>query len=294
VNLTDPKTIKKVLENHSIFLSKKLGQNFLINEKSLEKIIENASLSKNDTVVEIGSGIGSLTIPLSRKVKKLITVEKDNKLIPLLEKNINKKNNITVINDDILDLNFFDKNNLAKPPFFKKKTNYKIIANIPYYITSPIIRKFLEKEHPPKFLLLMIQKEVAQRICSSPPNMSLLSVSVQFFAKPQILFDVSKSSFFPRPKVDSSVIKIIPFKESYSSVFCDCFFDVVRKGFSHPRKQIGKNLSLLDKESRKRIQLKKSEIIKKIKESNIDPKRRAETLSVKEWVILTKKLCLKK
>ncbi len=294
--LTDSKTVKKMLQEHSLFLSKRLGQNFLINEKILEKIIKNANLSKKDTVIEVGSGIGSLTLPLAYNTKKVIAVEKDKKLIPLLKKNTNKKKNIEVINDDILSLNFTKKTS-ANPPFFKRKKSYKVIANIPYYITSPIIRKFLEKEHPPESLLLMIQKEVAQRICSTPPNMSILSVSVQFFAKPEILFNVSKSSFFPKPKVDSSVIKITPFEnfeEKYSPSFCDCFFSIVKQGFSCPRKQIGKNLSLLDKKQGKRIELEKKEIIKKIKESGIDPKRRAETLTINEWVLLAKKLCLKK
>jgi len=289
--LTETKFLKKFLEKRSIFPSKELGQNFLVDRNILKKIISVADLSKEDLIIEVGSGVGTLTLPLSKKAKKVVAIEKDKKLIPLLKNVLQKKPNVKIVNDDILRLKFssFLPEKSISDAFEKK---YKVIANIPYYITSAIIRKFLEEERCPEFLLLMVQKEVAQRICALPPKMSVLSVSVQFFAKPEIIASVPKSSFWPQPKVGSAIIKITPRSTAFTASlsFRQDFFKIVKIGFSHPRKQIGKNLSLLDKRHEKRIELDKDSLIKKMKELDIDPQRRAETLTIKEWILLTKKI----
>lgn len=249
--------IKKILEKYSFSPEKSLGQNFLIDKNISEKIINAGEVSKKDNVLEIGAGLGCLTIPLSEKAKKVITIEKDEKMIPALEENIDGIKNIEVLNQDAL-------------LFSPKVKNYKIIANIPYYITSPLIQKFLEEENPASLIILTIQKEVAERICAKPPRMNLLAISVQFYAEPKIISRVSKNSFWPIPKVDSAIIKITPKKDEISPVFRKRFFSIAKRGFSCPRKQLAKNLGL-----------KKGEI------KEIDLTRRAETLTLEEWKLLT-------
>jgi len=261
--------IKNILEENNFPLRKSWGQNFLVDEQALNKIMEAGNLSQKDTVIEVGPGLGTLTLPLSEKTKKVIAVEKDKKIIPLLKNNLQGRKNIEVINKDILLFNI-------------PKGKYKVIANVPYYITSPIIRKFLETKNQPSLLILTIQKEVAERICVSPPKMNLLAVSVQFFAKPKIISHVPPSSFYPSPSVTSSILSIIPYNEKkyYSKEFQRNFFSIVRAGFSHPRKQLAKNLKSC------KIPLNAEEM----KILGITPERRAETLSVREWTVLTKKL----
>jgi len=164
---------------------------------------------------------------------------------------------------------------------------YKLVANIPYYLTSPLIRKFLENPpnyNQPEEIILMVQKEVAQRICASPPNMSILAVSVQFYAKAKIIFYVKKENFWPKPKVDSAIIKITPggltSSEAGGQTSPDLFFKIVKAGFSQPRKQIGNNLS-------KMLKLDKQQINSWLSKNKIKPTQRAETLSVDDWICLT-------
>src|SRR3989344_2057421 len=210
MELTSPKEIKGLLSKYETRPSKGLGQNFLIDKNILEKIIESADLKSGDTVLEVGPGIGTLTKELAQKAGKVIVVEKDQKMIEILKETLavfsaqggsaSGGKNIEIIQGDILKLS-------PKPYTLNP---YKVVAKIPYYLTSPLIRKFLEQENPPQEIILMIQKEVAQRICAKPPNMSLLAVSVQFYAEPKIISFVPKSCFLPAPKIDSAIIKITP------------------------------------------------------------------------------------
>jgi len=216
----------------------------------------------------------------------VITVEKDSKMCEILEETLSDFNNIEIIQDDVLKLNNFK----LISNFKFKISNYKIVANLPYYITSPVIRKFLENppnEKQPELMVLMLQKEVAQRICAKPPNMSILSVSVQFYAKPVIMSYVSKGCFWPSPKVDSAIIRIIPknltSREIEGRVSPDLFFKIVKAGFSQPRKQLGNNLS-------KMLKLDKQKIREILLQSGIDPKRRAEALEINDWLKLIKLL----
>ena len=243
---------------------KHLGQNFLVDKNILQKIINSADIKSDDIILEVGPGTGILTKELAKKAKKIIAVEKDKSIIEVLKENLKDFQNIEIINEDILKFNL-------------KEKKYKVIANIPYYLTSALIRKFLEEKNQPKELILMIQKEVAQIICETPPNMSLLSVSVQFYADAKILFNVSKNSFWPVPKVDSAVIKIVP--RGLTSP--DLFFRIVKAGFSHPRKQLAGNLS-------KELKIKKAKIKKLLLQNNIKPTQRAETLYIEDWKNLTK------
>ena len=273
MDLTSPKIIKEILSKYQTRPSKGLGQNFLVDKHVLDKIIAAADLKKDDTVLEVGPGVGTLTQELAQKAGDVIAVEKDETMIEILKETLENLQNVKVINNDILKFN---------PP-----EKYKLIANIPYYLTSPLIRKFLEEKNRPEEIVLMIQKEVAQRICSNPPDMSILAVSVQFYADAKIISYVSKGCFLPVPKVDSAIIKIVPHSPSFprkreSSEFNDLFFKVVKAGFSHPRKQIHGNLS-------KTLKLIKGQTEKMLFEAGIKPSQRAETLSMDNWINLTEK-----
>ena len=268
MNLTSPKTIKELLAKHQAKPSKFMGQNFLIDNLVLDKIVKAGEVNLTDTILEIGPGLGTLTQVLTKHAKKVIAIEKDHTMIKILQQTINSFKNTEIIQADILQTT-----NYSLPT-----THYKLIANLPYYITSPIIRMFLEAKNQPECLVLMVQKEVAQRICATPPNMSILAVSVQFYGTAKIIATVSKSRFWPAPKVDSAIIKITPFKNS-PKVNAQDFFAVVKAGFSHPRKQLGNNLSTALKKDRQKIN-------DWLLINNLNPTQRAETLTIQDWVNL--------
>lgn len=270
MDLSSATTIKNILSRYKTRPSKGLGQNFLIDKKILNKIIDASDIKITDIVLEIGPGVGTLTQALASKAGEVIAIEKDKKMIDILTNFLNASNiqNVKIVSEDILKL---DPKSYALNP-------YKIVANIPYYLTSPLIRKFLEDVNQPKEMILMLQKEVAKRICSKPPDMSLLAVSVQFYANAKIISYVSKNCFWPAPKVDSAIIKITPNKKY--DVPSDSFFEVVKAGFSQPRKQILGNLSKI-------LKLEKIKIEKWLASNNIKLNQRAETLSVDDWVKLT-------
>jgi len=273
MNLTSKKDIKHILEKYNIKPSKKFGQNFLVDEEILQKIARTANIGPNDIVLEIGPGIGTLTEELAKKAKRVIAVEKDERMVEILRETLKKYKNIEIVKGDVLKIPITNKQYLAD--------EYKLVANLPFYVAAPIIRKFLEEENPPKEMVLMVQKEVGQRICAKPPEMSLLAVSVQFYGRPEIAFYVGKGNFLPVPKVDSAVIKIVPSNNYLRIVGPDVFFKVAKAGFSQPRKQLANNLSKglkLDKEKASRWLLK----------NNIDFTRRAESLKMEEWVELAK------
>src|SRR3989339_1355910 len=256
MDLTSPTTIKEILSKYSARPSKGLGQNFLIDKKVLKKIIGAADLNKNDVVLEVGPGIGTLTQELAKNAKKVIAVEKDKIMIKILGETLKDYKNIEIINGDILRiLNF--KFSILNQNLISQFSNYKVVSNIPYYLTSPLIRKFLESDNKPSEIILMVQKEVAQRICSKPPDMSLLAVSVQFYADVKIISYVSKNCFWPSPKVDSAIIKITPggptSREAGGRTSPDLFFKIVKAGFSQPRKQLAGNFSKTLKIDRKKI-----------------------------------------
>lgn len=271
MDLTSPTTIKNLLAKYETRPSKGLGQNFLIDKNILGKIITIADIKENDVILEVGPGIGTLTKELAQKAKKIISIEKDETMIEILSETIKDYKNIEIINEDALQFS------ISNFQFSKK---YKVVANIPYYLTSPIIRKFLESENPPQEIILMVQKEVAQRICSKIPDMNLLAVSVQFYAEPKIMANVSKGCFYPSPKIDSAIIKITPFSKK-PDVLPEKFFEVVKAGFSHPRKQLANNFITT-------LKIEREAVEKWLAQNKITPKQRAETLSIQDWINLTK------
>jgi 16S rRNA (adenine1518-N6/adenine1519-N6)-dimethyltransferase len=274
MDLTSPKIIKEILEKFETRADKRLGQNFLIDKNALQKVVDASDIKSDDIVLEVGPGIGVLTQELAKKANKIIAVEKDKTMIEILKETLSEYKNIEIINADILKLD----------PKIYALNPYKVVANIPYYLTSLLIRKFLESKNPPTKIILMLQKEVAQRICAKPGKMSLLSVSVQFYAEPKIVSYISKNCFWPAPKVDSAIIKIIPRSQTSRPTggltSPDSFFKVVKAGFSQPRKQLLGNLA-------KMLKLDKKEVEAWLSKNNIKPTQRAETLSVEDWQNLT-------
>jgi len=258
------------LKKHNIKPNKRLGQNFLVSDVVLEKIIKTSQIKSSDIILEIGPGTGILTMALAKKAKKVIAVEKDKRLADILKKELdnNKIKNVEVINQDILN---------TKHKALNAK--YKLIANLPYYITAPVIRMFLENNFS-ELMVLMVQKEVGQRICADPPKMSKIAVFTQFYGKPEIISNVSKECFYPKPKVDSVILKITPFNNLDENIDKTLFSKIVRAGFSQPRKQLINNLS-------KSLDIKKPEIEDWLKKNNIQSEQRAETLNVKDWINLT-------
>jgi len=244
---------------------KSLGQNFLKDEKVLERIIQSADLESDDFVIEVGPGEGVLTEKLTEKAANVLAIEIDQNLVPKLKEKFKENEKIEIINDDILKINLEE---------LTRDKKYKVVANIPYYITSKIIRLFLESENPPTEMILMTQKEVAERIVAKPGKMSLLAVSVQYYATAKIIFEVSRNSFFPVPEVDSAVIKISDIKNDGED--SKKFFQVVKAGFSAKRKTLINNLS-------NGLHLEKDFVEEKIKTVPLSKTVRAQELSISDW-----------
>ena len=269
MDLTSKKVVQNLLKKYLTRPSKRLGQHFLIDEEIIKKIIEAAELKPTDIVLEIGPGVGNLTIELAKKAQKIIAIEKDVKMVEILKETLKDYKNIEIIQNDIL------KDQIPKI--------HKIVANLPFYLTAPVIRKFLESaENKPRQMVLVVQKEVGQRICAKPPKANLLAVSVQFYANPEIISYIPKECFWPCPKVDSAIIKITPaLLRLQRAGLCKLFFRIVKAGFSHPRKQLINNLS-------HGLNIDREEIKNWLLENNIQPIQRAETLTVENWILLTK------
>jgi 16S rRNA (adenine1518-N6/adenine1519-N6)-dimethyltransferase len=271
MELTSRKFIRELLKEEGATPLRQLGQHFLIDKSVLKKIVEASNISSRDTILEIGPGIGVLTQELAKRAKKVIAVEKDKKMVEILKEVLKGFKNVEIIQGDILK---FPISNFQFPI-------NKIVANLPYYIVSPVIRKFLEEKARPKEMVLMVQKEVAQRICAKPSDMNLLAVSVQFYSKPKIISYVSKNSFWPKPKVDSAIIRISRIRANLTRIDTNLFFRIVKAGFSQPRKQLVNNLS-------KGLKLDKDKIKNWLLGNGITPIQRAETLEIEDWIKLTR------
>ncbi len=247
--------------------SKSLGQNFLRDQNVIKKIVRLADLSSKDAVLEIGPGTGFLTKEMAKRCKKIIAVEKDKRLISILKENLKEFENVSIVNEDIL----IYKIRLKK---------YKVVASLPYYVANLIIRELLTLKNTPSKMVLVVQKEVAQRICQKPPRMNLLALGVQSLGKPKILSYISKRSFTPVPKVDGAILEIIPEKKE---IDYPLFFNLIRAGFVHPRKQLANNLAIM-------LKLEKEMVNEWLRKNKIKPEQRAETLRLKDWIALTKNL----
>ena len=291
------KSLGQALNAQLVKPKKQLGQYWLKRKSVLNKIIDSADLKKEDLVIEIGPGLGVLTKELAGKAGKVIAIEKDHLLIPLLKEKFKNNKNVEIIEDDILRLVSsieYRVSSIKNTEYKIPDTKYKIVANLPYYAATHIIRQFLETKNKPELMVLMLQKEVAQRVCAKPPllrsssfggqaKMSLLAISIQLYADAKIIDYVSKNAFSPKPKIDSAIIKIKPLTNNKKSVDIDLFFKIVKAGFSQPRKQLLNNLS-------KNLKLPKEEIKIWLLKNNLKPEQRAESLTIDDWFVLTKYL----
>ena len=268
MNEIPPLNAANLLRRHGLRADKSLGQNFLQDPLALEKIASAAEIESTDSVLEIGPGLGSLTRYLAVSAKEVVAVELDEKLIPPLKVVIAPYPNIRLIHGDILE---FSPSELVNQP------GYLVVANIPYYITSAIIRHLLENEPKPRRIVLTIQKEVADRICANPGDMSLLALSVQVYGKPRIAARIPAGAFFPAPKVDSAVLCLDVYPEpQIKNELLETFFKLIKAGFSQKRKTLRNSLS-------SGLHISPTNAADLLTKANIDPQRRAETLSIPEW-----------
>lgn len=265
---------KRMLREYDTRARKSLGQHFLVNRGVLDKITEAAEVKPDDVVIEVGPGLGVLTDELADRAAKVIAIELDDKLSGLLRDKFVGNDKVVVLNQDVLKT---DIGQLADDYGFSR---YKVVANLPYYITSAVIRHFLESSPQPDSMVLMTQLEVARQITARPGDMSLLSVSVQLYGSPKILFKVPPASFLPPPGVDSAVLGIETASEERVKAEDNAeFFRLVKAGFSANRKQLVNTLS-------KGLSVTKPEARNLLESVSIDPRRRAETLGIPEWLEL--------
>lgn len=266
---------KQILTEYNLEPKKSLGQNFLFDENILAQIVDWAELTPEDEVLEIGPGLGSLTKQLAERAGRVVSVELDDRFIPILQNELANNDNIELLHGDILDQDM--------SIIFQE--SYKVAANVPYYITGAILRHLLGSTRKPSLIVLTLQKEVAERITAVPPNMSLLAVSVQYYGQAQLLKTVKAGSFWPRPDVDSAVMRIDLTKEQDALLDAEeeqKFFRIVRTGFSQKRKQLQKNL--------RQLGLSKADVSDLLGRAGIDGRRRAETLELEEWHAIVREL----
>lgn len=274
----NPDYLLSLCQNYGLRPSKKYGQNFLINSEPVEQMISAANITQDDTVIEIGPGFGPLTFALAPKAGQIIAFEIEKKLEKYWAKHAAE--NMKIIWGNVLRANLVEVGVPGK---------YKVVANLPYQITSNVIRKFLEEKNPPTSLTLMVQKEVAERICALPGDMSLLAVSVQYYADAEMVAMVPRTDFWPSPQVDSAVIKITlkdtkVIAEQNQLGSPDAVFKLVRAGFANRRKLLIKNLLPIVGKNRR------AELENIFEELGLAPMVRAQELSVEEWIEIAKML----
>lgn len=273
MELSNIGTIKDILGRHGFTFSKSLGQNFLINPSVCPKMAEQSGAKKGVGVIEVGPGIGVLTCQLAERADKVVAIELDKRLLPVLDETLAEYDNIKIINDDILKI---DLKKLIETEFSGMEV--VVCANLPYYITSPVIMKLLEDRLPINALTVMVQKEAAQRICAEVGSRQsgAVTVAVNYYAKPQILFGVSAGSFMPAPKVDSAVIRLDILKEPCVQVENEeLFFKVVKAAFSQRRKTLPNSLSA-------GLQISKLTVTNALNRANVPVNYRAEQLTMEQ------------
>ena len=275
MKLSGKSELMSVLNIYNFSFSKSLGQNFLIDQNILNKIVSGSGINENTNVLEVGPGAGTLTRELCLKAKKVTAVEIDKALIPILNDVMSDFDNFNLINSDILELNI---NELIKDEFGNE--SFTVVANLPYYITTPIIMNFLESELPVNSMTLMIQKEVAARILAEPgtKDYGALSVAVQFYAKPGVICSASPHCFTPQPKVTSTVVNLKLYdKPKYDVKNKEQFFKIVKSIFSQRRKTLVNSLS-----GSPYLDLSKDKIIDVLKQMELNEKVRGEKLNIEQ------------
>jgi 16S rRNA (adenine1518-N6/adenine1519-N6)-dimethyltransferase len=260
------------LRRHGIRPRHRLGQNFLQDPIALQRIVEAAGIRPNDIVLEVGCGLGNLTRYLAEVAGNVVAVELDPRLAAIAQESLSEFQNVRIVNADFLEI---------VPRDLDLQSGYVVAANIPYYVTSPILRHLLESDPRPGRIVLTVQKDVAERICGSPPRMSLLAVSVQVYGLAKVIENIPASSFYPVPKVDSSIIRVDCYDQPMIPAALQAvFFRVLRAGFSRPRKTLRNSLAA-------GLAIPTSTAQTLLLAAGIDPQRRAETLTVEDWITLS-------
>ena len=266
--MLSPLPVQSMLRDYGLHPKKGLGQNFLVDDTYLQRIVEAGQVGREDEVLEIGAGLGSLTRYLADSAGRVCAVEVDDRFTPVLKKVLEDFSNVTLVNADIMEMD---------PGKWMRKSDYLVVANIPYYITSALIRHLLEADVKPRKMVLTIQKEVAKRICAHPGSMSLLALSVQVFGSPRIALNIPAGAFYPAPKVNSSVLVIDLYSHPLiPQQHLKMFFSLAKSAFSQKRKMLHNALSGypgLGSEGARQA----------LEEAGISSDRRAQTLSLEEW-----------
>ncbi len=270
-DLTDIRELRNLLYAHHMRPNKAFGQNFLVDRSILLHIVEAAEIHPGDQVLELGAGTGVLTRELAKRARRVAAVELERNMLSLLAGTTRDYTNVELIERNLL---------YVDPAEIFGSEPYKLVANLPYYITAPTFRHFLESANPPRLIVVMVQYEVAQRIVAEPGDLSLLGVSIQFYGKPKIIAHVPARAFYPMPKVDSAILRVdmkdeVPLTRKQR----DSFFHLVQAGFSERRKQLHNSLA-------HGLHRKNVEVQARLLAANIDPSRRAETLSIEDWLRL--------
>jgi 16S rRNA (adenine1518-N6/adenine1519-N6)-dimethyltransferase len=270
--MLEPLPLPSMLKDYGLKPQKGLGQNFLVDELYLERIVQAGGVEKSDTVLEIGAGLGSLTRYLASSAGEVVAVEIDKNLFPALKKVTKPFENVRLVQGDFMELEIKE---------LVKADGYKVVANIPYYLTSNLIRRLMESRVRPKLTVLTVQKEVAQRICAGPGKLSLLALSVQVYGKPKIAFFIPKGAFFPVPQVDSATLVIEYFSQPrIPEERMDNFFLLAKAGFAQKRKMLHNALAGAPDINHQQAQ-------EMLTQAGIEAERRAQTVSIEEWGALT-------
>jgi 16S rRNA (adenine1518-N6/adenine1519-N6)-dimethyltransferase len=273
IDLADSRELRGFLSAHNMRPNKSFGQNFLVDRAVLESIVTAAELTSNDQVLELGAGTGVLTRELAKQARRVVAVELERDMLALLEETTGTLPNVERVARNLLYLD---------PAEVFGEEPYKLVANLPYYLTAAAFRHFLESASAPRLLVVMVQYEVAQRLTAAPGDLSLLGVSVQFYGNPRIVARVPASAFFPAPKVDSAIVRVdVAPRPALTREERDRFFRIVQAGFSERRKQLHNALT-------HSLHLKNEEVRAWLERAGIAPSRRAETLSIDEWLHLLK------
>ncbi|MCJ8010008.1 16S rRNA (adenine(1518)-N(6)/adenine(1519)-N(6))-dimethyltransferase RsmA [Lederbergia wuyishanensis] len=284
-DIATPIRTKEILKKYGFSFKKSLGQNFLIDPNILRNITKFAGLTKETGAIEIGPGIGALTEHLARSCKQVVAFEIDGRLFPILEDTLSPYNNVEIIHQDILEANLQE----MIPEKFSNINDVMVVANLPYYVTTPIILKLLENNLPIRGMVVMLQKEVADRIAAKPgtKDYGSLSIAIQYYTTAETVMIVPKTVFMPQPNVDSAVIRLIKREKPAVDVLDEAFFfNVIRISFAQRRKTIINNLT----NGLEKGKEKKEEILKALHSASIDPSRRGETLSIQEFGTLSDNL----
>ena len=276
--------VRRLLEQWDLRPSKGLGQNFLVDRTVLGRVVAAAELTPGDVVLEIGAGLGTLTRRLAQDAGHVVAVELDQRLMPVLQSVLADLDHVTLVQGDILALDpaaLIGEVSIQHPAtsieYPVSSTRYKVVANLPYYITSAVLRHLLEASLKPHRMVLTVQREVAERIVAKPGQMSLLAVSVQFYGRPRLLFRIRPGSFYPSPGVESAVLRV----DLYATPLLDvedtaAFFRVVRAGFAQRRKQLRNALAA-------GLGRSPEAVVARLREVGVDPRRRAQALNLEEW-----------